>query len=447
MNTVPVSRSDEDATLVRARLRDARELFASAHTVPAFVRPVVAGSWRRSARAGVGVDGHRLPPVRMSDAELADYRSRHPLAVVLPVFRSLLGESAGDGKHVFAIGDADGMLLWVQGHAGVLGRAERMNFVEGAVWSESRAGTNAPGTALAVGQPVHVLGAEHYNEAAYPWSCAAVPIRDPADGRILGVVDITGGVGVASPHALALVRATARAAEAELARIVPSGRRVEGVRLRALGRDSALLEVDGHVQALSPRHSEIVAILALARGGRSADRLAVELSEVELGISTVRAEMSRLRAVLGDGLLDSRPYALRRPVTADFLDVGELLACGRVQEAMTAYAGPLLPSSLAPVVEEHRTALEQQVRGAVLASDDVGLLRRWVSTESGAEDAVAWQVLAAHLPRGSVTHGAAAGRAHGLSDLFAASSQRLRSVGASSVGCGTTGKSREERRR
>jgi hypothetical protein len=169
-----------------------------------------------------------------------------------------------------------------------------------------------------------------------------------------------------------------------------------------------------------------VVILGLAHGGRTADRLAVELSEVELGISTVRAEMSRLRALLGDGLLGSRPYALRRPVSADFLAVGELLAQGRVHEAMSVYTGPLLPSSQAPAVEEHRTALEQQLRGAVLASDDAGLLRRWVRTESGADDAVAWQALAAHLPRGS-SRGAAAARARGLTEVLAASSQRWRS--------------------
>ena len=426
----PTSRHGEDAKDVRVRLHEAHELFASAHTVPSFVRPVVARSWRRSATAGASPDGTRLPPLRMAADELAGYRAEHPLARVFPVFRTLLGDSAEEGEHVFAVSDADGMLLWVQGHHKVLDRAKRMNFVEGAVWSESRAGTNAPGTALVVGQPVQVCAAEHFNEIAHPWSCAAAPIREPRSGRILGVVDVTGGDNVASPHVLALVRATVLAAEAELTRTVPDGhlRTPPGTAwLRALGRDCARLEVDGQVHTLSPRHSEIMVILALAHGGRSADRLAVELSETELGVSTVRAEMSRLRAVLGDDLLDSRPYALRRPVGADFLSVGELLAQGRVHDALRLHGGPLLPASEAPAVVEHRTALQQQLRGAVLAGDDAGLLRRWVSTDSGAEDAVAWQALAAHLPRGSAMRGAAAARARGLSEVFAASSQRWRS--------------------
>lgn len=401
----------------RALLEDAHELFRCTDTAPPFVRPEVSGSWRRSAEAGVSPDGDRLAPVRMGAEELADCRSRHPLASLLPLFDTLLGESVDDGGHLFAVCDANGMLLWVRGRAATLRRAERMNFVEGAVWLESEAGTNAPGTALALRRPVRIAAGEHYNEVVRPWSCSAAPIRDPASGRILGAVDITGGESAASPYALALVRATVAAAEAEL---VARARRPvrSGVRIRALGRDNAVLEVDGHVRTLSPRHSEIVVVLALARGGRTAGRLAVDLSPAEFGMSTVRAEMSRLRSVLGDGVLGSRPYALIQPIRADFITVGELLAEGRVHEALAAYDGPLLPSSESPVVEEHRTALEQQVRGAVLAGGDAGLLRRWVSSAWGAADTSAWCALAARLPDGSAVRGAAAARARGLSSEF-----------------------------
>ena len=36
-----------------------------------------------------------------------------------------------------------------------------MHFVPGADWSEESAGTNAPGTALALGRPVQIFGPEH----------------------------------------------------------------------------------------------------------------------------------------------------------------------------------------------------------------------------------------------------------------------------------------------
>jgi len=80
--------------------------------MPSFVRSVVAGSWERCVAAGASQDGRRLPPIRMDADELDDYRSRHPLAAALPVFRELLGERAGDDEHIFAVTDAAGILLW-----------------------------------------------------------------------------------------------------------------------------------------------------------------------------------------------------------------------------------------------------------------------------------------------------------------------------------------------
>jgi hypothetical protein len=479
------ARSDDDGR----RLRAAHERFVvsdeavsdeavSDWAVPE-VRPLVADSWRRSASAGASADGSRLPPVWMAREELAAYRRGHPLAALLPLFRKLLGTGAADDGHVFAVGDVDGTLLWVEGGTATLDRAERMRFVEGAVWTETQAGTNAPGTALVLGRPVQILGAEHYSAVVQTWSCAAVPVRDPADGRLLGVVDVTGGDSVGTPAALAAVRAAACAAEAEFARraeaadgralrayldrllapgpgtpaallaadgrvlhsmpgpaaadlwdgrpitverlgpdgyvlVRPGSGQADPARLTALGRDGAVLEAAGRVHRLSPRHSEIVVALALAGHGMTGDRLAVDLSEQELHSSTVRAEMTRLRAVLGPELLGSRPYALLRPVQSDFGAARDLLAEGRVAEAMALYAGPLLPSSQAPAVTEHRHALEQQLRGAVLASGDVALLRRWVDAEWGSGDATAWRALADRLPGGSPQRAAAAARATAL---------------------------------
>lgn len=399
-----------------------------------FVRPVVAGSWERCAATGASVDGRRLAPVRMDADELDDYRSRHPLAVALPVLRELLGERAADDEHVFAVADAAGILLWVQGHAAMLDRAGRMNFVEGAEWSEAGAGTNALGTALAVRRPVQIFAAEHYNTVVHPWSCSAVPVRDPDSGLVIGIVDLTGGASIASPYALALVRAAVRAAEAELAirhldaeAIGRAGRlpvhfpgtarpraAVAGVRLTALGRDRALVEIDGRTVWLRPRHSEIVVLLALAAGGLTGPRLAVELSDADVHPVTLRAEVSRLRALLGGGLLGSQPYALRRPVTSDFTDVLDLLAEGRVGEALAAYSGPLLPDSEAPAIVDYRATLEEQLRAEVLASGDAMVLRRWVSAAWGTDDVAAWQALAAQLPGGSPQRAAAETRARAL---------------------------------
>ncbi|MFI8536518.1 transcriptional regulator [Streptomyces aquilus] len=416
-------------------LRAAHERFVTGPGGPPQVRLLVADSWRRCAGGLVRPDGSRLPPVRRTAGDLVAYRRTHRLAAVLPLFRELLGSGAADDGHVFAVGDRDGTLLWVEGDTTTIGQAERMHFAEGALWSEAQAGTNAPGTALAVGRPVQIVAGEHYSSAAHAWSCAAAPVRDPGTGRVLGVVDLTGGDTIATAPALAAVRAAALAAEAELARALPAPPVLLGsdgcvpdrpkpdaradVRLAALGRDSALLEYAGRTHRLSARHSEIVVALTLRARGMTGDRLAVDLSEREVPPSTLRAEVTRLRAVLGPDLVGSRPYALLRPVHTDFGAVADLLAGGRVDRALARYRGPLLPRSEAPVVVEHRRALEQLLRGAVLGSGDAAVLRRWVDADWGADDATAWRYLARHLPGGSPQRAAAAARAHALDAVLA----------------------------
>jgi len=415
----------------------AHERFVTSPGPPRDVRSLVADSWGRCATGDVRPDGSRLPPLRKTSGDLEACRRTHPLAVVLPLFRELLGTGAADDGHLFAVGDADGTLLWVEGDSATLRRAERMHFVEGALWSERTAGTNAPGTALELGKFVQIVTGEHYSAAAHAWSCAAAPVRDPSTGRVLGVVDLSGGATIATPPALAAVRAAALAAEAELARtpfppaalLGPDGHETDGVvRIRALGRDGVRLEYDGRVRDLSPRHSEIVLALALTGRGMTGDRLAVHLSEREIPPSTLRAELTRLRAALGPELLGSRPYMLLRPVRTDYDEVSALLAEGRVGEALARYPGPLLPRSEAPVVVEHRRALEQQLRGAVLAGRDPGLLRRWVGAEWGADDVPAWAALARTLPGGSPQRAAAAARARDLETAVSTQARRHAAV-------------------
>ena len=116
-----------------------------------------------------------------------------------------------------AITAADGTLLWVEGDATARRKAEAMNFVPGADWSERGAGTNAPGTALALDAEVQIRGTEHFSRLVQPWSCTAVPVHDPVTGALIGAIDLTGGTQVASPQTLALVRATVVAVENHLA--------------------------------------------------------------------------------------------------------------------------------------------------------------------------------------------------------------------------------------
>ncbi|WP_428957438.1 GAF domain-containing protein [Streptomyces sp. cg35] len=382
---------------VRA-LRHAHDRFTAAGTVARPVRPVVADSWRRSAGAHVSPDASAA--VELTDGDLGAYRAEHPLSRVMPLFRELMGTFASDGEHLLAVCDAQGRLLWVEGHPATRRRADGMNFVPGARWSESAMGTNAPGTAVAVDRPVQVFAAEHFIREVQPWTCAAAPVHDPHSGRLLGAVDITGGDGLAHPHSLAFVQAVARAAESQLALLAPRPTAGPGLRLNALGRDEALLvTASGHKIRLSRRHSELVVLLSRHPEGLSGDELMCFLYDDErVTPVTLRAELARLRRVLGPDVLTSRPYRLAVPVDSDLTTVERRLGSGAVTAAASAYTGPLLPASQAPAVARIRRRLADGLRAALIARGDPDLLADWAHAPWGEDDLAVWQALAAARP-------------------------------------------------
>lgn len=387
----------DPAERVRA-LRTAHDRFTAAGTVARPVRPVVADSWRRSAGAHVNPDASAA--VELTDGDLGAYRAEHPLARVMPLFRELMGTFATDGEHLLAVCDAQGRLLWVEGHPSTRRRAGGMNFVPGARWSESAMGTNAPGTAVAVDRPVQVFAAEHFIRRVQPWTCAAAPVHDPHSGRLLGAVDITGGDGLAHPHSLAFVQAVARAAESQLALLTPAPVNRPALRLFALGRDEALLLTSsGHKIRLSRRHSELLVLLSRHPQGLTGDELLCRLYEDEsVTPVTLRAELARLRRVLGPDVLTSRPYRLTVPVESDLTTVERRLDTGAVTAAASAYTGPLLPASQAPAVVRLRRELADGLRAALIARGDPDLLSDWAHAPWGEDDLDVWQALATVRP-------------------------------------------------
>jgi hypothetical protein len=117
--------------------------------------------------------------------------------------------------------------------------------------------------------------------------------------------------------------------------------------------------------------------------------------------STMRAEMARLRHLLGRGVLQSRPYRLTVETECDWQTVPAHLAAGRVRDALHAYHGPLLPQSEAPGIVERREALQRQLRAAVLTSGQVDLMVAWTRSRWGADDLPMWREQAGALPAAS----------------------------------------------
>jgi GAF domain-containing protein len=327
------------------------------------------------------------------------------------VIRRLLVDGADDAVLVVAIGDEHGRLLWVEGDAGLRRRAEDMLFIAGADWSEASVGTSAPGTALELDRAVQIRGAEHYNRIVHPWSCTAAPVHDPASGALLGVIDITGTDHAVALHTLSLVQATVAAVEAEL-RIASLETTVRATlrrsRMAAVPRPSrTTLSVLGERRPrlgtvdLSPRHAEIMALLAWHPRGLGAERLAALVYESDASPVTLRAEIVRLRRVLqaaGEPPLESRPYRLGREVDLDAASVARLLGQGALKRAAERYAGPVLPASTAPGIVELRDELASRLRESMLSDASPEVLAAYAERDECRYDAEVWRALLEVLP-------------------------------------------------
>jgi len=227
---------------------------------------------------------------------------------------------------------------------------------------------------------------------------------------------------VAAPETLALVRATAVAVENQLALLRLTGPAQDPVatktaaapRLSVLGADRPRWHTDSGSTTLTGRHADILVLLIRHPEGLSADHLAMLLDDKDLDVVTIRAEMSRLRRVIGGSYIASRPYRLLTPVASDMGDVLDALQAGDVSAALTAYAGALLPQSVSPAIGRLRTELMTSLRGAVLAGADLGLLRRWLELPDGRDDRRGWTLLHDHAEADPVARAGARGHLAGL---------------------------------
>jgi sigma-54 dependent transcriptional regulator, acetoin dehydrogenase operon transcriptional activator AcoR len=169
----------------------------------------IVHSWRRCQLAEVDpIKGgcEKIIPVNRIES-----RSEQLLALAKPIMDTLYHCLQGS-EFVIVLIDREGYLLKIIGGLKELKQADRIRFGPGANWAEGCVGTNAIGTALALGHPVQVTGAEHYCESHHLWTCSAAPIRKQ-DGEIIGFLDISGPRERATVHQLGLIVAAAHAIE------------------------------------------------------------------------------------------------------------------------------------------------------------------------------------------------------------------------------------------
>ncbi|MFJ8590930.1 GAF domain-containing protein [Streptomyces sp. NPDC093598] len=406
------------AARVLAQVRSAR---LAGQPAPVSPRPVIERSWERMMRSGVDPD-HDVRADPLSREEVQRRREASTLRHVLPVLREELLAVADVAHHIMVVADEDGRVLWREGSPPVLRKADGLGFELGADWREDVVGTNGVGTPAVVRRPVQVFASEHFVRSQAGWTCAGAPLTDPRDGRLLGVVDVSGPLETMHPATLAWVGSVAKLAEARLREMhVESLERLRAVaapvlaringRALAVDRDGWTAAVSGMpyvrrvalpkslspgprwlpalglcsveplaggwlvsataeepvprgparivldlrqarrwsvevvgpagswTRELSPRHAELLYLLAVHRSGRSASGLAGDVFGDPARTVTVRAEMSRVRRYLG-AFLEHRPYRFAEDAEVEVL--------------LPDDPRDLLPHSTAPAVSRQR---------------------------------------------------------------------------------------------
>lgn len=325
-----------DPTAFAARTIEAHEIALSGGRTPDLDSRVLR-AWRRSGDAGISPD-QQTPCSVLNRDEMVAARERSPLNRVAAEVVDSVADTSAAGRHLVVVADNHGRVLWRAGSGQALRRADSIAFAEGADWSERGIGANGISLALESGALTHATAGEHFVRAHHGWTCTAAPIRDPR-GQIVGVLDVSHPVRLASAETAALVRCGARLAESLLAALPapspfgspspspsPSGADHENpgfdddntthphagtnpvTSIRLLGWKPAIVRADGTSVPLSPRRAELVALLA-SRDAWSARALAESLYDDPAATTTVRGEVRRLRQVTGL-TIESQPYSL-----------------------------------------------------------------------------------------------------------------------------------------
>jgi hypothetical protein len=163
-------------------------------------------------------------------------------------------------------------------------------------------------------------------------------------------------------------------------------------------RDRPVAVLDGRELPLTLRRAELLTLLALHPPGMTAEQLALQLYGDGGNPTTVRAEIHRLRAQLGDAAMRTKPYRLRVEIDADFLTAREALRSGDMPGALAVCHAPLLTRSEAPAIRAERDQLAASLRRAVLEHRDLDALWTYGQREPGCDDLEVFEHLVRDLP-------------------------------------------------
>ena len=176
---------------------------------------MIEESHRRSTSFGLVPDTRPdYTPILKADLVCRVGENRGLFSCALPVMETLY-EQIVNTHSMVVLTDANGTILHAMGDDDFLEKADRVALCAGVAWSEKSKGTNAIGTAIAEQTPTLVHADQHFLTINHFLTCSAAPIIDH-QGRVIGVLDVTGDQRSFHKHTMALVRMSAQMIENQL---------------------------------------------------------------------------------------------------------------------------------------------------------------------------------------------------------------------------------------
>ena len=160
-------------------------------------------SWQRSEDYGVPLE--QIEPVFTGTENLASLFFQCGNEVLADLHSTLANEPVS-----MMLSDAEGVVLSrLSGDRNLLKALDDVHLAPGFGYAERDVGTNGLGLALADRVPTLVRADQHYALSLCTFTCAAVPVFDPASGRLEGSVNLTTWSQSSSDLLLALARSAA----------------------------------------------------------------------------------------------------------------------------------------------------------------------------------------------------------------------------------------------
>jgi transcriptional regulator of acetoin/glycerol metabolism len=192
------------------RERFALELRRPGHAMRPVSRMIMA-SWERCERRGMPIGQLRVPVTSAFDDQSELTRS------AAPVLQALHSSLANEPISIMLSDETGLVVTRLCTDRAILRSLDDVALGPGATYSEPAVGTNGFGLALANDAPALVAGDDHYNSRLMGYTCAGVPIHNPASGRLVGALSLTTWSNERNDLLMALAGQTAMNIEAQLA--------------------------------------------------------------------------------------------------------------------------------------------------------------------------------------------------------------------------------------